>query len=60
MAANTGKDHRVGAVKNRAQVQNPVTKKWIKIDTKTGKIVDVKSSKGQFKGVRVLDSKRAS
>ena len=57
MAANTGKSHRIGAVKNRVQVRNPSNGRWVKIDTKTGKIVDVKTTGGQFKGVRVLEKK---
>ncbi|MDZ7824282.1 MAG: hypothetical protein U5K75_09785 [Ahrensia sp.] len=60
MATNSGKSFRNGAVKERVQVQNPLTKRWVKIDTKTGKIVDVKTSGGQFKGVRTLENKKAS
>lgn len=48
MAKNT----RVGAVASRKQALNPVTKQWVKIDTKTGKFMDVKTSGGTFKGVR--------
>ena len=49
MAENKG---RVGAVKSRKQALNPVTKQWVKIDTKSGKFMDVKTSGGTFKGVR--------
>jgi hypothetical protein len=43
---------RTGEVKSRKQVLNPVTKQWVKIDTKTGKFMDVKTTGGNFKGVR--------
>lgn len=52
MAANTEKDHRTGAVRERIQVMNPVTKQWVKIDTKSGRIVDSKKTPGPYKGVR--------
>jgi len=52
MATNTEKGWRQGAVKERIQVQNPVTKQWIKIDTKSGRIVDVKKSPGPYKGIQ--------
>jgi hypothetical protein len=51
MAANIGEDFRKGAVRERVQLQNPVTKQWVKVDTKTGKIVDTKKTPGPFKGV---------
>jgi hypothetical protein len=51
MATNTDKGFRTGAVKERVQVQNPVTKRWVKIDTKSGQIVDVKKTPGPFKGI---------
>lgn len=51
MASNTEKEYRQGPVKERVQVQNPVTKRWVKIDTKSGQIVDVKRTPGPFKGV---------
>lgn len=34
------------------QVYNPKTKKWVKIDRTTRKIVDVKSSKGPYQTIR--------
>ena len=52
MATNTDKGFRQGAVKERVQVQNPVTKSWVKIDTKSGRIVDVKRTPGPYKGVK--------
>jgi hypothetical protein len=51
MATNTDKGHRQGPVKGRVQVQNPVTKRWIKIDKRSGRIVDVKKTPGPFKGI---------
>ena len=50
MGGNTGKGHRNGPVKNRKQVYNSKTKQYIKINTKTGKIMA--SKKTSFKGVR--------
>lgn len=38
--------------KNRIQVLNPKTKRWVKIDTKKGKIVSVKSDNKPYKGIR--------
>jgi hypothetical protein len=35
----------------RVQVKNPVTKQWVKLDTKTGRIVDSKKSPGPYKGI---------
>ena len=43
---------RRGAVRKRSQVQNPVTKRYVKRDKKTGRFMDVKSDKKPFKGVR--------
>ncbi len=47
------KDEReMGFRKNRIQVLNPKIKKWVKIDTKKGKIISVKSDKKPYKGIR--------
>lgn len=47
-----GDNARVGAVKNRAQVQNPKTGLWVKRDSVTGRFMDVKTSSDKpFKGV---------
>ena len=46
-----GDGHRVGAVRKRSQIQNPVTGLWIKRDAATGRFMDVKVSGGPFKGV---------
>lgn len=53
MAKNGAKGlGRKGAVKNRSQFKNPLSKLFTKRNTKTGKILDVKSNKKPFKGVR--------
>ena len=48
MAKNTGRGHRVGAVKRRSEFKRGST--WFKRDTKTGRIVN--GSPSQHKGVR--------
>jgi hypothetical protein len=52
MAKNTGNGTRQGAVKERVQALNPVTKRYVKIDTQSGRIIDQKKSAGPYKGVR--------
>jgi hypothetical protein len=52
MAKNTGAGSRKGAVKERVQALNPVTKRYVKIDTGTGRIIDHKKTAGPYKGVR--------
>jgi len=52
MAKNTGKGYRRGEVRERSQVQNPVTKDWVKRDRATGRFDGVKEGGGPFKGVR--------
>ena len=54
MAKNkrAGDDRRIGAVKSRSQIKNPVTGTWTKRDDKTGKFMDVKADPKPFKGVR--------
>ena len=47
-----GDNHRVGAVRERSQVFNPHTDRWVKRDTDTGRFLDHKSDKDPFKGVR--------
>lgn len=39
--------------KNRVQVLNPVTKKWVKINTATGSIVGHKCDKKPYRRVRI-------
>jgi len=43
---------KTGEVKGRVQVKNPVTNRWVKIDTNSGRIVDHKKTTGPYKGVR--------
>ena len=47
-----GDNARVGAVKNRSQVYNPKTERFVKRDSETGRFMDVKSNGTPFKGVR--------
>jgi hypothetical protein len=39
-------------VRQRGQVYNPVTHRWVKRDTETGEFMDVKEDGEPFKGVR--------
>ena len=39
-------------LKNRVQALNPITKKWVLIDTATGSIIGHKGDKKPYKGVR--------
>jgi hypothetical protein len=48
MASNTGRGHRVGAVKGRSEFKSGKT--WSKRDTSTGRIMN--GSPKQHKGVR--------
>lgn len=41
-----------GSVTGRVQVKNPVTMRWVKVNTKTGRIVGHKKSSGPYKNVR--------
>ena len=45
MATNppSGDGHRNGAVKDRSQTFNPVTKQWVKRDSDTGRFMKSKS-----------------
>ena len=54
VAKSTGRGSGKGAVKERVQVLNPVTKRYVKIDTATGRIVDTKKTVGPYKGVREI------
>ena len=52
MATNPPKGAgRRGAVKSRRQSYNSKIKRWVKFDSKSGKILDVKSNPKPFKGV---------
>lgn len=55
MATNRpiGDNRRVGAVRERSQVLNPRTGLYIKRNATTGQFMDVKTSGGKFKGVRL-------
>jgi hypothetical protein len=52
MARNTGDDYRRGEVRDRSQVYNPKTDRWVKRDSETGRFMDVKEDGEPFKGVR--------
>lgn len=58
MATNppAGDGHRNGAVRKRSQFQNPQNDVWYKRDADTGRIMDGKSDKKPFKGIRKEDS----
>ena len=47
-----GDGRRRGAVRGRSQVYNPKTSLWGKRNARTGRLIDVKTSGGPFKGVR--------
>lgn len=53
MAKNPPKNGaRIGAVKDRTQVYNPKIDRYVKRDSDTGRIMDVKTSSNKpFKGV---------
>ncbi|MFS0490824.1 hypothetical protein [Leadbetterella byssophila] len=42
---------RIGAVRDRSQVKNPVTGNWTKRNSDTGRFMDVKQDGTPFKGV---------
>lgn len=46
---------RTPTTKGRAQMLNPLTGRYVKIDTDTGRIIDTKKSPGPYKGIRVLN-----
>jgi len=54
MATNPpkGDGHRNGAVRHRSQTFNPLTERWVKRDSDSGKFMDQKSNGQPFKGVR--------
>ena len=53
MAKNGSKGAgRKGAIKGRSQFKNTLINRFIKRNSKSGKILDVKSNKKPFKGVR--------
>lgn len=54
MATNPpkGDGHRNGAIKDRSQVYNPKTDRWVKRDTDTGRFIDQKADDKPFISVR--------
>jgi hypothetical protein len=56
VAKNTDEGHRRGAVKERVQALNPITKRYVKIDTNSGRIIDQKKTAGPYKGIREVSS----
>lgn len=46
-----GDNARKGAVKSRTQVLNPKTKLYVKRNKTNGQFMDVKTTRGKFKGV---------
>ncbi len=52
MVAKTSDDNIKGAIKNRLQAFNPRIKRWVKIDTTTGRIIAHKKTPHPYKHVR--------
>lgn len=55
MAVNTGNNKRIGIVKNRRQYYNSKTKRYIKVNIETGKILS--SSKDKYKNIPLKSKK---
>jgi hypothetical protein len=51
MAKNTGRGHRIGAVRRRSPTYNPRTKTYVKRGP-DGRFIDAKADGTRFKGVR--------
>ena len=51
MAKNTGRSFRIGAVRQRSQTRNPLTRLWTKRGP-NGQFMDGKSDSQPFKGIR--------
>ncbi len=58
MGKKTGRSGQTGAVKERVQAKNPVTGRYVKIDTSTGRIMDQKKTAGPYKGIKVVTRKK--
>jgi len=58
MSKNTGQSGRIGAVKERVQAKNPITNRYVTIDTTTGRIVDQKKTPGPYKGIKDITRKK--
>jgi len=52
MAKRTKNGKLAGNISKRVQARNPVTGRWVKIDTTTGRILAHKKSRGPWKNVR--------
>lgn len=60
MAKNTGNGSRIGSVKNRTQVHNPRTDRWVERDATTGRFTNQKADDKPFKGVaKEIDGRRS-
>jgi len=51
MATNTGKGSRIGSVRSRSQVSNPLNKNFTERNDKTGRFTRQKEDGKPFKGV---------
>jgi len=47
-------------MKNRVQIKNPKTNRWLKIDTFNGTILALKKSSGAYKGIKKVNLKRTN
>jgi hypothetical protein len=43
-----------GMAASRGQIRNPITDRYVKVDTVTGRILDSKKTPGPYKGIREL------
>jgi len=41
-------------ISNRKQAKNPITEKWVKFDTSTGRIISHKKTEGPYKRVKKI------
>lgn len=54
MAKNGPKGQgRIGRIKQRSQVLNSKTKRYIERDTKTGRFTNIKADRAPFKDIRI-------
>ncbi len=51
MARNTGRGYRKGSVRQRSQIRNPRTSRWVKRNSETGRFIDGKADSKPFKGI---------
>jgi hypothetical protein len=59
MAINPPRKHnRLGAVRDRSQVKNPISGNWTKRDAASGQFIDQKVDGKPFKGVRKENAPR--